>query len=114
MENEHSKPFFAHQWHQIRALTARQLHTASEWAKATWTRHRDQVSTNPAYATALGAAVSAVVELFTHDPQFLAAVAALIALYVAIHRATHPDPWKGSGGGWRPGDDRWDDGLDWR
>ena len=82
--------------------------------KAGWAKHRDQVSTNAAYATALGAAATAVVELFTHDPALLGVVTALVAVYVAIHRAAHPDPWRPSSDQWRSTTDPWDDRHDWR
>jgi hypothetical protein len=90
-------------WARIKKLLA----DALRCVKAGWARHREQVSTNPAYATALGAAATAVVELFTHDPKLLAVVAALVALYVAIHRAGSPDPWTSDQA-------RWSDGLDCR
>jgi len=90
-------------WARIKKLMA----DALRCAKSGWAKHREQVNSNPAYATALGAAATAVVELFTHDPKLLAVVAALVALYVAIHRAANPDPWSSDGAGWS-------DGVDWR
>jgi hypothetical protein len=111
MTDQHDDPQPDDLWERLRDLVRRPITAARDRIKEAWKSHRDQVSTNPAYATALGAAVTAVVELFTHDPRFLTVMAAFVALYVAVHRATRPGPW--NDGGW-PGDDPWDGGLDWR
>ncbi len=81
---------------------------ARSWLKQVWASHQERANTNTAYVAALGAAACAVAKLVTQDPALLAVVAALVAVYVAIHHATTPDPW-------RPSSSRWDDdGLSWR
>src|SRR3954467_5325466 len=86
-------------------------------AKA-WRQHRERVNSNPDYAVAFGAAAAATAKLFTDDPALLAVIAALIALYLAIHHATRRYPWRSStdpygaaDDPWDPKPDRWDDDL---
>ena len=92
MTHQDDNPTIEDLWRRLLDLAHRPVAAVFDQIKQAWRHHRDQVSTNPAYAAALGAAVTAVVELFTHDPRLLTVLAAFVALYVAIHRATHPDP----------------------
>ncbi len=93
---------------QLRDFTKKVIARVSDWARKAQAAHREQVHTNTAYVTALAAAACAVVELVTHDQALLGVVAALVAVYVAIHHATTHDHW-------RPSSSRWnDDGYDWR
>lgn len=93
---------------QLRETAKQTRDKAIAWLKKVWASHQDRANTNTAYVTALGAAACAVAKLATQDPARLAVVAALTAVYVAIHHATTPDPWRPSSGRWD------DDGLSWR
>ena len=52
-----------------------------------WRQHRDRVTNDRDYATALGAAAAAVAALFTQDPALLAVVAAVAR---CMSRSTTP------------------------
>ena len=93
---------------QLCDFTKKAVTRVSDWVTKTRAAHREQVTTNTAYVTALGAAACALVELLTQDRAALAVVAALVAVYVAAHHANTHDHW-------RPSSSRWDDdGIGWR
>jgi hypothetical protein len=53
-----------------------------------------QVQNNPSYATALAAMVTTLAELAISDPSALSVLAAGIAVYLAIHRASSTNPYR--------------------
>jgi hypothetical protein len=77
------------------------------WVSTVWGKHCEQVHSNAAYATALAAMVTTLAELAITNPSALAVLAAAVAVYLAVHHATNPNPY-------RPRNDTWGDGIDWR
>jgi hypothetical protein len=58
------------------------------------------VQQNPSYATALAAMVTTLAELAISDPSALSVLAAGIAVYLAIHRASSTNPYRRDSDGW--------------
>jgi hypothetical protein len=70
------------------------------WATTVWGKHCDQVQNNPSYAAALAAMVTTLAELAISDPSALSVLAAGIAVYLAIHRASSTNPYRRDSDGW--------------
>jgi hypothetical protein len=85
-------------WLKAQALEG--LHQLRSWARTVWGKHCDQVQNNPSYATALTAMVTTLAELAISDTSALSVLAAGIAVYLAIHRASGTIPHRRESDGW--------------
>jgi hypothetical protein len=84
----------------LKAQAHEGLRCLRSWARTVWGKHCDQVQNNPSYATALAAMVTTLAELAIHDASALSVLAAGIAVYLAIHRASSTNPYRRDSDGW--------------
>jgi hypothetical protein len=84
----------------LKAQAREGLHQLRSCARTVWGKHCDQVQNNPSYATALAAMVTTLAELAIHDASALSVLAAGIAIYLAVHRASSTNPYRRDSDGW--------------
>jgi hypothetical protein len=85
-------------WLKAQALQG--LRCLRSFVRTVWGKHCDQVQNHPSYATALAAMVTTLAELAISDPSALSVLAAGIAVYLAIHRASSTNPYRRDSDGW--------------